>query len=136
MGLRTSLVLLVAFVGLLPASAPQRDSSTAAASKALVGAWQLQGNPRFTRTFTADGMVTDRFQGNPEDTTKGAWRLFTARDRDPLLDSVVPGVTYLRVENGGDVTFYAVIKLDRKRLDLRYADRGGSLLRFTRVGKH
>lgn len=115
------------------ASAPHSDSSTAAIAQTLIGAWRSDGNSRFTRTFGADGTVTDRFEGDESATTKAKWRLFTAEDRDPLLDSVVKGVTYLRVDDGADVTFYVIVRADRRHLHLRYADRRGFLLRFTRV---
>ena len=82
--------------------------------------WRQDGRP-----VARDGKYVARFVAYVDANT--------VRER---LDSVVPGVTYLRVENGGDVTFYAILKLDRKHLDLRYADRGGSLLRFIRVVKH
>jgi hypothetical protein len=115
------------------ASAPDSDSSTAAIAQTLIGTWQSEGNSRFTRTFAVDGSVTDRFEGDESSTTKAKWRLFTAKDRDPLLDSVVAGVTYLRMDNGGDVTFYAIVKADRHHLQLRYADRRGFMLKFRRV---
>jgi len=77
--------------------------------------------------------VTDRYEGDESSTSKAKWRLFTAKDRDPLLDSVVAGVTYLRMDNGSDVTFYAIVKADRRRLQLRYADRRGFMVKFRRV---
>jgi hypothetical protein len=115
------------------ASAPDSGSSTAAIAQTLIGTWQSEGNSRFTRTFAVDGSVTDRYEGDESSTTKAKWRLFTAKDRDPLLDSVVAGVTYLRMDNGSDVTFYAIVKADRRRLQLRYADRRGFMLKFRRV---
>ena len=114
------------------ASTPD-GSSTAAIAQTLIGTWQSEGDPKFTRTFAADGNVTDRHEGDESSTTKAKWRLFTAKDRDPLLDSAVVGVTYLRMDSGTDVTFYAIVKADRHRLQLRYTDRRGFMLKFRRV---
>ena len=113
--------------------APLNDSSTAALAQTLIGTWQSDGDSRFTRSFDVDGTVTDRYEGDESATTKGKWRLFTGKNRDPLLDSVVKGLTYLRIDNSGDVTFYVVVKADRLHLHLRYADRRGFSLKFTRT---
>ena len=113
--------------------AEKSGASTAAISKILIGSWRSEANVRFTRTFAADGSVTDRMEANEADTTKAQWRLFTDKDRDGALEKVMPGVTYLRVDNGTDVIFFEIVKADRRRLYLRYADRRGLLLRFTRV---
>ena len=130
------LVNLLGGVSLLFASAVQAHAappSTAAVAKTLTGVWRLDGNSKFTRTFDADGAMTDRYQGDESATLKAKWSLFTSKDRDARLDSVLPGVTYLRVDDGMALTFYAVVKADGHQLHLRYTDRRGSVLNFTRL---
>jgi hypothetical protein len=130
--------LWLLLVGLMPQMADAQPKaapaqSTAAVAKLLPGAWRMDGNPKFTRTFRADGAMVDLYEGDESATVKGKWRLLNADDRDPLLDSAVPGTVYLRVESGADVTFYAVVSADRRRLRLQYTDRRGFVQNFTRV---
>ena len=131
-----TLALLVVGLASSPADCQSKASPTQSASaiaKILPGTWRMDGNPKFTRTFQADGAMIDQYEGDKSATVRGKWRLFTSKDRDPLLDSAVPGVVYLRVEDGGDVTFYAVVLADRERLRLQYTDRRGFTQEFTRV---
>ena len=37
------------------------------------------------------------------------------------------------MDNGTDVTFYAIVNADRRHLQLRYADRRGFMVKFRRV---
>jgi hypothetical protein len=115
------------------AAVSQTAAQTSAIDRLLVGTWQLIGDAKFTRTFAADGTATDRYQGDPTLTTTATWRLFTNANRDPALDSVAPGKTYMKIDSPKETLFFVVVQVNQSTLQLQYADRAGHVMKFRRT---
>ena len=111
-----------------------RDSTARKAkiAQSLIGVWQMQGNEAFTRSFNSDGTSTDQYQGDLAATVSGTWRLYTSADRVPGFDRLLPGRIYLWIQQPRDTLLFQVVRSDARELWIRYADRGGHLLKFTR----
>src|SRR3989338_10525348 len=110
-----------------PATVPANDP-------ALVGTWKSTDDAKFTRTFRADGTVTDSYEGDASATNNGTWKVYTAKMELPAgvtfqLDN---DVSYIQIAMDSDTFNYRVSKATSAELELIYMDRGG-VLRFKKV---
>lgn len=108
-------------------------TSTERICQNIAGLWQSAEDPAFTRTFNVDGTVTDHYRGDPSATSVGTWSIFTSANPDPALDTVVPGVIYLEIESNEDKIFFSIVRINDNELQLKYLDRQGYSMNFTRV---
>ncbi len=111
-----------------------QDPKVAETSSAVAGEWKSTDDAKYTRTFRADGTVTDTYEGDASATTNGTWTVFTSATELPVgvsfpLDT---GTSYIQVAMNGEVFNYRVSSVTASELELIYMDRGG-VLRFSKV---
>lgn len=104
----------------------------------MTGTWKSDQDAKFTRTFNADGTVTDAYDGNASATVTGTYStvdplkepagVFGALPLDSLTGMTVFKITFPQSE----VMYFSVNKLDETSLTLTYIGRGNILL-FTRA---
>lgn len=116
-----------------PPSAEEHAASLAPAAlrAEVTGSWQSADDPKFTRVFRADGTVTDRYEGNPDATLSGSWRVIADGEGLPASLSAEER-TIIRVSFPEEVLFFVVTALTEDELEMAYVGGGGSL-RFTRI---
>ena len=117
-----------------PMQSAQTDPKATETQSQVVGEWKSTDDAKFTRTFRADGTVTDTYEGNASATTNGTWKVYTAKMELPAgvtfqLDN---DVSYIQIAMDSDTFNYRVSKATSAELELIYMDRGG-VLRFKKV---
>lgn len=97
----------------------------------LDGKWRSTDDPRFVRTFSSNGAVTDFYEDDQADTVSGTWRFI----EDPASEQGdLPAVTdakVIKVMFPEEVLYFAITKLTDTELNLSYLPRGNTLS-FTR----
>lgn len=121
----------------LPPQVRERNEEAATAPSAVTiahsieGTWRSKDDARFTRAFSAGGIVTDRYAGDADATVSGQFELNgdgvpaqvrAAADGSPVLSIVFPE----------EALFFIVTKLTAAELELIYVG-GNGVLRFTRM---
>jgi len=128
------------------ASAPAQGTQTGTISQnnqggqdsTMTGTWRSTDDPKFTRTFEADGTVTDAYQGETSATETGTYTVV-----DPLAEpsgvfgntpvASLAGSTILKLTfPKSGVLYFAVKSQTESSLQLMYIDRG-NILSFTKV---
>lgn len=108
----------------------ERPSATTIANS-IDGTWQSVDDTRFTRSFSANGTVTDRYEGNDDATISGHYEL--DGDHVPAQVRAAAGASpVLSVEFPEEALFFIVTKLTADELELVYLG-GNGTLRFTRI---
>lgn len=114
----------------LPPAAGERPSAVTIANS-IEGNWRSVEDPRFTRSFSASGAVTDRYEGDEEATAVGHFAL--DGDHVPAQVRAAAGsATVLTLEFPEEALFFIVTKLTADELELVYVGAHGTL-RFTRI---
>lgn len=101
----------------------------------VVGTWKSQEDPKFTRTFSADGTVTDRYEGDASATETAAFVTI-----DPIVVEV-PGVpaaslsdvTVIRIDFASGPMFFSINTLTDTELAMTNLSGRGNILTFTKV---
>ena len=149
-----TIVLLIAFVLLLGLwyvvlRAPMNDSSTTLPgtsaeeqSDALVpneevrvslsGTWRSTQDGKFVRTFGADGVVTDTYEGIEEATSMGTWSFVEDPSEEQEELPPVEDKKVIKIEFPEEVLYFALLELTETNLELSYLGRGNTLS-FTRI---
>lgn len=114
-------------------SSPAANAETASSDPALVGTWQSTEDANFTRTFTADGHVTDAYKGQADATETGTFVVVdpTKEDVGVPVDTVL-GMTVLKINFPSGPLYFAVQSESASSLKLIYLGRG-NILSFTKV---
>lgn len=100
----------------------------------IQGRWQSVDDPKFTRTFRANGVALDTYEGAGE--TEGVWQAFTSESGAVAPFPLEPNHVYLQMEMGSEqdeMLYFQVTKLTPEELELIYMGRGG-VLRFKYIG--
>lgn len=100
----------------------------------MTGTWKSTDDAKFTRTFSADGSVTDAYEGEASATDTGTWSVV-----DPSIEvtgvpaDALAGMTVIRInfEKSGAM-FFGIKNLSETSLAMMYLDRG-NILSFTKV---
>ena len=100
-------------------------------ANSIDGTWRSRDDARFTRSFGADGQVTDRYAGNGDATITGHFEL--DGDHVPAQVRAAAGISpVLSVEFPEEALFFIVTKLTADELELVYLG-GNGTLRFERI---
>ncbi len=106
---------------------------------AMNGTWKSKEDPKFTRTFEANGTVTDRYEGDASATMSGTYMVV-----DPLKEPAgalgnVPatslsGMTVLKTTwPDGNIMYFGVQSLTEANLNLVNLNGRGNILMFTKM---
>jgi len=93
-------------------------------SALMVGTWQDNDNPGFSREFRADNTCVDRSDLDPSMAIAGGWTLFNGSAPPPDMASTMARMklpadgVYLRVFQRDDVFLYALVSVDPQTLQL------------------
>lgn len=104
-------------------------------SEQLAGTWRSSDDAKFTRSFTADGKVTDAYQGDASATETGTYAIVNPAQEKalPVPAASVAGMSVLRIDFPKSGTLYFSINaLSDGSLQMTYLGRG-NILSFTRV---
>lgn len=127
-------MLPTAAVPLIPGSATE-DTERPGEDQAfsLSGTWRSTEDARFVRTFSADGTVTDRYEGDERATVSGSWNAVEdlSQERPGLPD--VGDMRVIKVQFPEEVMYFSIIELTATELSMSLLGGNGSTLSFTRV---
>ncbi|HEX5774578.1 MAG TPA: hypothetical protein VFY28_01300 [Candidatus Paceibacterota bacterium] len=115
-------------------SAETTDPATLPASTLraeVTGSWRSEDDPKFTRVFREDGTLTDSYEGNPDATANGSWRVVTGGEGLPASLSA-ENRTVIRISFPEEALFFIVTALTEDELAMAYVGGNGSL-RFERI---
>lgn len=107
-----------------------RPNEETAAS--LDGTWKSKDDARFVRSFTADGIVTDRYEGDDSATVSGTWSFVADPTKEQAELPVVKDAKVLKLQFPEEVMYFALTELTETDLSMIYLSGNGSL-QFTRV---
>lgn len=105
--------------------------SEAVIETSIEGQWRSINDPAFTRTFGADGTVTDRYTGDDAATVSGRYELDGSRVPAQVAE-VADGRPVLAIEFPEERLFFLVATLNADMLELVYVG-GNGMLRFERI---
>jgi len=108
----------------------EQQEAISLVTDSMRGTWKSLDDEKFSRTFLADGTVTDRYEGGEE--TSGTWQVFTANSGIATPFTLEQDVMYLRLVMGDETLHFSLSKLTPEELELTYMERG-NLLRFSAV---
>ncbi|MES2995000.1 MAG: hypothetical protein V4681_03145 [Patescibacteria group bacterium] len=110
----------------------QRTATPAEIQNGVEGNWRSADDARFTRTFNADGTITDRYEGMEDATVSGHWELNS--DHMPgQVRELANGMPVLSIEFPEEALFFVVTKLGATELEMSYVGGAGKTLRFERI---
>lgn len=98
----------------------------------VTGSWRSTTDPNFTREFSADGKVTDRYEGDESATVTGTWEIILSASLPQIGLPQVEG-TILRVQFPEEALYFLVNSdTDADTLSLTYLT-GNGVLTFERI---
>jgi membrane-bound inhibitor of C-type lysozyme len=103
----------------------------AVAQAQILGTWRSIEDPKFTRTFGAEGMVTDAYDG--ESSGADVFSIFT-QGSDNAPDMIAPleaGSAYVQIMTRTEprtTMTYQLLAVTPDRLEMLYLDRGNTLV--------
>lgn len=118
------------------APVPPPGAGASSADPIMVGTWKSTDDGKFTRTFRADGTVTDAYEGDASATDSGTYTTV-----DPAAEAGFPapaanfsGMTVVKVnfEKAG-VMFFGINSMTETNLTMTYVGGAGKPLSFTKV---
>lgn len=93
----------------------------------ITGNWRSTQDPNFTREFSADGTVVDRYEGFPEATMVGHYTVVTDTSMEPVSLPPVDGAV-LKIEFIEEVLYFIIgDDTTEDHLSLLYLGGNGSL---------
>lgn len=136
------IVLAIAVIGWWfwsrPAAAPAPTESIPAPalidesmSAGMTGTWKSSDDAKFTRTFAADGTVTDRYEGEDSATISGEWSVIDPTKESVSLPVVKDGKV-IKIQFPEEALYFAVTSVSETELVMTYLS-GNGVLRFVRV---
>ncbi len=128
----------------MPAQAPEATTNqqTPATSEPvrdpmMSGTWRSDRDAKFTREMRADGAVIDRYEGENSAGVNGQWEVVDPAQEATLLSraAALSGMTVVRVtwENGIEVTYFAVNKLEEKSMTTTDLTGRGEVTIWTKI---
>ncbi len=99
----------------------------------LAGTWQSTDDARFVRTFSGDGSVTDRYEGDASATVSGNWNVVEDPSREQAELPDVSGMRVIKVQFPEEVMYFAILELSTTELSMSYLGGNGSTLSFRRI---
>ncbi len=98
----------------------------------LAGDWRSKDDAKFTRQFSANGSVTDRYAGNDDATVMGEWMLVADPAKEQVQLPVVKDAKVVKLQFPEEVLYFAVTGLTATDLSMVYLT-GNGTLEFSRV---
>lgn len=98
----------------------------------LSGTWQSSQDGKFIRTFGADGLVTDTYEGVEEATSVGTWSFVEDPSAEQEELSYLEDKKVIKIQFPEEVLYFALLELTETNLELSYLGRGNTLS-FTRI---
>lgn len=93
----------------------------------IAGTWESTEDTRFTRSFTANGTVTDRYAGMDEATISGTWSFVADPSKEQAELPVVKDAKILKIQFPEEVLYFALQDLTATDLRLLYLTGNGTL---------
>ncbi|MEN9338265.1 MAG: hypothetical protein RIQ41_579 [Candidatus Parcubacteria bacterium] len=116
---------------LMEEHADQKVDLAEVVSAQIVGVWQSNNDPKFSREFFADGSSIDYYDGTIS--SRDRWKAFTSEHPVATYSPLEANTPYLQMLTDDNVALtFTVTKLTPEVLELIYLDRGG-MLSFTKV---
>lgn len=106
--------------------------STEDTAFSLAGTWQSTEDARFIRIFSADGSVTDRYEGDDSATISGSWNVVDDPNAEQAELPEVTDARVIKIQFPEEVMYFAITELTASDLSMIYLSGNGSL-EFTRV---
>ncbi len=106
---------------------------------AMNGTWKSKEDAKFSREFTADGTVTDRYLGDASATLTGTYMIVDPLEEPTGALGNVPvasltGMTVIKTTwSNGDIMYFTVLALTDTELQLSNISGRGNTLAFTKV---
>ncbi|KND47447.1 MAG: hypothetical protein AB199_03390 [Parcubacteria bacterium C7867-004] len=107
-------------------------NTTDAFKAKLAGDWRSKDDAKFTRQFSADGTVVDRYQGNDDATVTGEWSIVADPSKEAIPLPVVKDAKIVKIEFPEEALYFAVNGLTETDLSMIYLT-GNGTLEFSRV---
>lgn len=106
-----------------------------AADPMMTGTWKSTEDAKFTRTFKADGTVTDAYEGEASATETAS---YTVVDPTKETGLTVPaanlsGLTVIRIDFASGPMYFSINKLTETDLQMTNLSGRGNILMFTKV---
>jgi hypothetical protein len=132
----------IAYFFLMQKTAVSQDAAVTAAPTAsstdqrLAGTWKSTDDAKYTREFSADGSVVDRYEGDDSATETGTYVQI-----DPSTDAGLPvpaaalaGQSVIRIDFPKEgAMYFSINTLTDTSLAMTYLSGRGNVLSFTRV---
>ncbi len=97
----------------------------------LSGTWRSTDDPRFLRTFSANGTITDSYEDDQADPVSGTWSFADEPSERPATLPVVKDAKVIKVQFPEEVMYFAITGLDENELQMIYLGTNKTLT-FTR----
>ncbi len=103
----------------------------AVAGAQLLGTWRSIEDPKFTRTFGEEGMLTDAYDG--ESSGVDVFTVFTqgSENAPDMVAPLEPGSAYVQIKTRTEpqtTLTYQLLAVTPERLEMLYLDRGNTLV--------
>ncbi len=126
-----------------PATTPEEVATTTPAAgdstrdPMMSGTWKSNTDAKFTREFRNDGVVIDRYEGDVGAGVGGSWEVVDPAKESALLSraTALAATTVIKMtwENGVEVTYMAVNKLEDKSMTTTDLSGTGKVTVFTKI---
>lgn len=130
------------FLPMMQATAPAEEGApTNAGSQtedpSVQGTWRSQTDAKFTREMRQDGVIIDRYEGDPTPGINGSWEVVDPRSATGLIVPVasLAGMTVIKAswENDSVVTYFAVNAISETAMTITDLSGNGEVTTFTRI---
>lgn len=112
-----------------------QESGATAQGQSMVGVWKSTEDAKFTRTFNADGTVTDAYAGNASATETASYTTIdpTTEANFPIPVASVAGMTVIRIDFSSGPMYFGILTLTDTNLEMSNLSGRGNTLSFTKV---
>ncbi|QQG38286.1 MAG: hypothetical protein HYS26_01925 [Candidatus Kaiserbacteria bacterium] len=105
-------------------------------SSMMTGTWRSDEDAKFTRTFEAQGTVTDRYEGDASATATGSWSVVDAAAEAQFIDvplANLEGLTVVKIAFEEGNYYFTINTITETQLVMTYLGGRGAVLAFTKV---
>ncbi len=103
----------------------------------MLGTWKSSSDTKFTREFRSDGVIYDRYEGDATAGMGGSWAVVDPAQEAPLasLAASLAATTVIKAtwNDGADVTYFSVNKLDEKSMTITDLSGRGGVTVFAKI---
>lgn len=110
------------------------DNQISSETESLIGTWVSLDDSNFTRTFNADGIVVDAYEGIDDAADTGSWSVSTENPPELANINIVYGIFItMQFDSVDEPMHFPVLTLTESNLEIINASGAGNLLRFEKV---